>query len=178
MQQQNEMLNNHEQVHNPNAIEQIIEQYLITPQKVVEQISNWEAKLLITLYGKKNTKIDAIPISEKPSLFLVIEKHIQNKHTFVVDDARIITYIMLISNTPANTIIYLWHLQYMCHKLKIKHVNLNNYVEKIMPKGKFNQQVLHETWQAQKITSPPSSYFNTDNLFDYKDAGKSILEIL
>ena len=55
MQQQEENTTlDYQEIHNPNAIEQIIERHLITTAKcVVEQISNFEAKQLINLYGKK-----------------------------------------------------------------------------------------------------------------------------
>jgi hypothetical protein len=128
------------------------------------QMDEEESRLLITLILADNIEL---PEGEKPFLYKLIEKRINNCFTYTLD-SRAIMFLCIISKNAGNAVMYMWYLQYWSHKKAIKHISLELFCE-IFPIGFISDSDLLEIWDGQKVDSD-----RTTNLVDYLEAGNSI----
>lgn len=110
------------------------------------------------------------PIENKPPLFQMIEKRIQNLHTYLIDIPAMF-YLTTIVKKPGDVIMYCWYFQYLSKKRNIKEFTIDEIVN-IFPMGFPSENELKKVWDIQKVERPSMEY--SDNLLDYKEAGKSI----
>lgn len=133
-------------------------------------------KLLMDLISLNETDIfSQTPKEEIPFLCKIIKSKLKTVFTYNIVDDRVILFIAHLAKTPGATIMYLWYLQYYCKKTDIKEVDFTIFFVLIFPRGFLSIDDLMILWEGQKIENQHP--LQSDNLLDYKIAGKSI-EIL
>lgn len=112
----------------------------------------------------------AIPEKDKPFLYKVIEKRLEQCFSFKITDPRLILLITIISETPGTAIMYLWYLQYWCKLANVEELSLDQFCMHVFPMGFPSKDDLSILWDAQKVSSKNGSY----NLVDRIDSGLSV----
>lgn len=115
-------------------------------------------------------KKPAIPESEIPFLFKVIEKRMPACYTFKCDDYRVIIFLSALAETPGIAILYLWYIQYWCHVNNVEKIDWLIFGTRIFPNGFFDEIYLHGLWKLQKVDDGKGER----NLVDFASAGQSI----
>lgn len=132
-------------------------------------LTDSQSEVLINLILDKE-KINAIEIEEKPFLYQLLEKRIEKLHNYKIEVSAMI-YLTSILKSPGNVVMYCWYLQYQSKIKNIKTFTIDDLVN-IFPIGFPSNDELKKVWDMQKIIRPSMEY--SDNLLDYKEAGKSM----
>jgi hypothetical protein len=158
-----------ETVKQPDAIEQLICKPMeIAPRK---EMSKEMTEIYIKLcFIPKNTM--KLSEEEKSGLFIfrVIEKALQYRFTFKIEDERVILLLCHIAESTGQVIMYLTYLQYWCKKNDIKVLDFETFGMKIFPMGFPSAEDLSNIWDSTKVRRESGS----DNLIDYQSAAVSI----
>lgn len=152
-----------------NAIEEIVCKEM--SKLTVIPMDEGVGRLLMTLL--LSSKPLEIPEEEKPFLYSLIEKRVENCFTFKIKETKLILFLALVSESPGKAILYLWYLQYWCYNKNIRELDLNIFCQRIFPNGFFRDKDLKEIWDGQKVIRERAE-LGSDNLVDYNLAGKSI----
>jgi len=161
---------NYEITNDPNAIKEFVVDKIAKIQ--VKQLDEESTLFLLELLSNRSGQIK-IPEKEKPVVFRIIEKRIENCHSFRITDARLLIYLTYISISAGNAIMYLWYLQAHCKERNIDSLNLDDFCLNVFPWGLPPHEDLQTVWDGQKVKRPNNS-FASDNLVDYSSAGESL----
>lgn len=130
------------------------------------QMNDELSKLMITLIL---TNIKQAPKElEEEFLYKVILKRMEYCFTFVIEDYRLIVFLMYLTQNPGKAVMYLTYLQYWCKKSNTKEIDFNIFCERIFSFGFPSNRDLDKLWEDCKVNTKP------DNLLDYQSAMKSI----
>lgn len=121
-------------------------------------------KCMVTMFLSDITK--PIPEIEKEFLFQVIRKRIDVCFTFKLSDWRLITFLMMLSQSPGKAVMYFTYLQYWLKKNNINEITFEIFCDRIFPMGFPLDKDLDKLWNKQKIES--------GNLLDHQKGLKSI----
>ena len=150
-----------------NAIEEVIYDFLKDCNRVEMSNEVSELYMLIGLMSK-DVKLST---EEKPFIFQVMEKRVENCFTFRFTDERALLALSIWAENAGVSIIYLWYIQAWCFKNNVREVDFETLGLKIFPTGIFSEENLKSVWDNQKIEK---SGMESDNLIDYNVAGLSI----
>jgi len=129
------------------------------------------SKAMISLLFADPTK--PIPKLTAEFLFRLITKRVEICFTFKITDWRLTTFLMFLSETPGNAVMYLTYLQYWCKKHNVKELDINIFCESIFPWGFPSKDDMLKLWDDTKVYNREGSS-DSDNLVDYASAMKSI----
>lgn len=150
-----------------NAIEEVIYDFLKDCNLVEMSNQVTELYMLIGLMSK-DVKLST---EEKPFVFQVMEKRLENCFTFRFIDERALLAVSIWAESAGVAITYLWYIQGWCFKNNVREVDFETLGLKIFPTGIFSEENLKSVWDNQKIEK---SGMESDNLIDYNVAGLSI----
>ena len=150
-----------------NAIEEVVYDFLKDCELVEMSKDITKTYLMIGLMPR-HAKLS---IEEKPFIFKVIEKRVENSFTFKFTDERALLVISILAETAGVAIIYLWYIQAWCFKNNVTEVDFETLGLKIFPMGIFSKKDLESVWDNQKVKV---SGMQSDNLIDYNVAGVSV----
>lgn len=136
---------------------------------MTEQLS--ESFMKSCLIEKSDGRL-SIPDEEKPHVFRIMEKRLENIFSYTMTD-ELKLFITILSETPGNSVMYLWYLQYVSKKKNIQHFSLENLAS-IFPTGFPREKDLKQLWDEQKINRTNDFDMFSDNLLDFTQAGKSL----
>lgn len=106
----------------------------------------------------------------KSFLFQLIEKRVSVVHTYKLDN-RTILFLSFICQTAGNVVMYLWYIQYECKVRNIDEITFEIF-STIFGDGFPSNDGLSKIWTNQKVKS---ERMGSDNLLDYYNAGKSLI---
>lgn len=130
-------------------------------EKIIPKSLNDE-KYLILLSTIRNGKLTIL----KNWKFEMIENRL--KHHDIELDESSIHLLSIFCHKPSDITIYLWYIQYCCHRQGIYELDYKEMLELIFFDGFFSDEQLNEIWQIQKTEK-------NNNLLDNYNAGKSLL---
>lgn len=107
---------------------------------------------------------------DKSFLYLLIEKRHLVIYSFKLDK-RTTFFLSYFCQTAGIVVMYLWYLQYECKLRNIDEITFEIFSE-IFANGFPSVEALHKLWVNQKVNA---GGLGSDNLLDYTDAGKSLL---
>lgn len=128
---------------------------------------NWndiEKKLFPLFVNMTEENFEQFPIA------LMMSKRIENNHTFTIDCGAV-GFLSIIAKNFGFGVMFCWYLQYLSKTKNIKHFDLIT-IGKI-----FNNVPIEQEWSKHWIIQKVNrmEFEKSDNLLDYLDAGKSIL---
>jgi hypothetical protein len=154
-----------------NAIEEVIYDFLKDCNLV--EMSNQVAELYMLIgLMSKDVKLST---EEKPFVFQVMEKRLENCFTFRFTDERALLAVSIWAESAGVSIIYLWYIQAWCFKNNVQEVDFETLGLRIFPNGIFSEKDLKSVWDNQKVKN---NGMESDNLVDYTLAGLSIQFLL
>lgn len=172
----------HSETQNPSAIEKLVCEPM--SKLTMQPMNNELSEVLLKLMFLKSDDIKIADIQKDYPLYLlyqIIQKRIEHLFTYDIADRRLILFLCFLSETPGKVVLYLWYLQWWCHKNGETIISLDLFASRIFPMGFPSDEDLQTLWYSAKVMRPekqdgliPSS----DNLLDYASAGKSILELV
>ena len=109
-----------------------------------------------------------IPEIQKEFLYKLIKKRIDVLYNYTINDWRLISFLMVLTQRPGRAVMYLTYLQYWCKNNEVKELTIDIFCEKIFPMGFPKEEDLNKLWDKQKVQGTP------DNLLDYPCALQSI----
>ena len=160
------------QTGNPNAIEEVFFNELEKCSK--KPLYSFQSEMLIRL-SVSNKKSMNMNEQDKPFIWKVIEKIIDAQFSFTIVDERSIAFLIVICESVGQAIMYLWYIQGICSKKKVKCVDLDFLCLEVFSWGVFNEKDMQRIWDGQKINRG-AKMLGSDNLLDYSSARKSLLE--
>lgn len=150
-----------------DAIEEVVYGFLKDCDPV--KMSNDTAETFIMIgMMPKNVKLK---IEEKPFVFQIMEKRLENCFTFRFTDERALLALSIWAESAGIAITYLWYIQAWCFKNNVREVDFETLGMRIFPRGIFSEKDLKSVWDNQKVEH---SSIESDNLVDYNVAGLSI----
>jgi len=132
-------------------------------------MDNRTSEIYIKLLLLKDTDIE-IPKEEKSLLFQIIENRLSFVHNYKLDN-RTIFFLSFICQSAGICFMYIWYLQYECKKRNVNEISFETFSQ-IFCNGFPSDEGLFKIWDSQKVKSEVE---NSDNLLDYINAGKSLL---
>jgi len=132
-------------------------------------MDNETSELFIKLLLSQDNFFD-IGQKEKPFLYQLLEKRLSLVHTYTLD-IRTILFICFICNSAGNLVMYLWYIQYECKIRNLDAISFEIFSD-IFSDGFPSHDGLLKLWTNQKVKSEAMS---SDNLLDYFNAGKSLI---
>ena len=118
-----------------NAIEEVVYDFL-KDCELVEMSKDIAKTYLMIGLMPRHAKLS---IEEKPFIFKVIEKRVENSFTFKFTDERALLVISILAETAGVAIIYLWYIQAWCFKNNVTEVDFETLGLKIFPMGIFSK---------------------------------------
>jgi hypothetical protein len=152
----------------PNSIQELF-------AKKFEQLNkypmdNETSEIFVKLILSKNSEYE-IPESEKPFLYVLMEKRISVLHDYKVDD-RVLLFLSWICKSAGVGVMYCWYLQYEAKKRGVDEITFEIFAE-IFAWGFPSEDGLNKVWEEQKVNRKDMS---SDNLLDYPKAGLSLFK--
>jgi hypothetical protein len=88
------------------------------------------------------------------------------------------TSIMLgiLCKSPGQAVMYVYYLMYKAKNLKKEEITFDTLCQDIFPLGFFTEETLNYYWDEQKVKKDPSRS-GSDNLLDYSEAAKSLIQM-
>jgi hypothetical protein len=134
-------------------------------------MDNKTAEIFYKLIRSKDSEY-VVPEDEKPLVYKILEQRISKLHSFTVDD-RVLLYLSWECKSSGIGVMYCWYLQYKSKTLNIKHFTFEIFSE-VFRWGFPCQDELDKIWLKQKVNRV--DFYDSDNLLDYPQAGKSLFE--
>lgn len=128
------------------------------------------AELLIRLMMSKRNG-STMTEAQKPPILRLIEKRIAAIHTFKIVDDRLLVFMLCFASTPGLAVMYIWYMQYWCHKNGRKELDLEVFCQRVFPNGFPSDEDMSKLWYSVKVSREGHSV----NLLDVTAAGASIL---
>lgn len=91
-------------------------------------------------------------------------------HSFTLSKAAMLCCGNMVAS-PGEAVMMLNYIQYRCHRHKIKHVDMNALMQRIMPMGWFDKETLQEFWEKQKYVTESD---HLANMLDNPEFGLTI----
>lgn len=150
-----------------------IERHFCVPMEQLKRhpMDDESAELLIRLM-LSGVKTGVLTEEDKPQIVKLIEKRIAAAHTFRIVDERLLLFMLCFAPTPGLAVMYIWYMQYWCHKNGRKEIDLEVFCQQIFPHGFPSESDMSKLWYDIKI----SNNGTTVNLLDVFGAGTSILD--
>jgi hypothetical protein len=152
----------------PNSIEELFAKKFKELNKY--PMDNSTAEIFVKLILSKESEYK-IPESEKPFLYLLLEKRISIVHDYKVDD-RVLLFLSIICKSAGVGVMYCWYFQYESMKYNIDKITFEIFAE-IFGSGFPSDEGLQKLWEEQKLNNKGVS---SDNLLDYQKAGLSLFK--
>lgn len=93
-------------------------------------------------------------------------------------DIKTKAFLAFKTGNPGTAVMYCHFLAYFCKKKNIKHLTFTEFCDSAFPFGFPSEDDLHLLWDEQKVKKdkdPKEVQSGTDNLLDYFEASKSIM---
>jgi hypothetical protein len=132
-------------------------------------MDNETSEIYIKLLLLKDSDIE-IPQKDKPFLYQIIENRISFVHNYKLDN-RTILFLSILCKSAGICVMYIWYLQFECKKRNINEMSFETFSQ-VFGNGFPSDEGLSKIWDSQKVKHEVG---NSDNLLDYVNAGKSLL---
>lgn len=139
---------------------------------ITEQMDKETTEMMFKLMNisKYGSNIE-IKEKDKPFEIRLIEKALQTRFTFKLEDPTLILFIATIGGSAGKIIMYLTYIQYRLKQLDERVLTWDIFAMSIFSHGFPKEEEMHRLWDAQKVRIKGSSF---DNLLDYIKATESI----
>jgi hypothetical protein len=134
-----------------------------------------ESRIMITLLMTDDPSIDKMYDEIYNASHLVKILVSRAEYAGLKIDKRTAIMLGILCKSPGQAVMYVYYLMYKAKTLKKKEITFDTLCKDIFPFGFFTEDTLNYYWDEQKVKKDPSK-IGTDNLLDYSEASKSLIQ--
>jgi len=135
-----------------------------------------ESRIMITLLMTDDPSIDKMYDEIYNAFHLVKILVGRAEYVGLKIDKRTAIMLGILCKSPGQAVMYVYYLMYKAKNLKKEEITFDTLCRDIFPFGFFTEETLNYYWDEQKVKKD-SSRSGSDNLLDYSEAAKSLIQM-